>query len=127
MGAIYVINPRAGDLNPLPLFEAAYEERNMIRAADRLARSQPAVSNAVVRLRSALRDDLFVPGRRGATVTPLAEAIYSWMKDAPDRIREGLGEPRKFAPKLFGRRFSLATLNARVTDLGQAVAEWTKR
>jgi LysR family transcriptional regulator, transcriptional activator for leuABCD operon len=122
-----MINLRSVDLNLLPVFEAVYEERNMTRAADRLAMSQPAVSNAVARLRSALRDDLFVPGRRGATVTPLAEAIYPRMKDALDRIREGLGETREFVPKSSDRRFSLGTLYAPGTDLGQAVAEWIKR
>lgn len=51
-----MLNLRAIDLNLLPVFEAVYEERNMTRAAERLAMTQPAVSNAMARLRAAAGD-----------------------------------------------------------------------
>lgn len=64
-----MINLRGVDLNLLPGFEAVYEERSFTKAADRLAMSQPAVSNAVARLRSVFNDELFVRHARGFSLT----------------------------------------------------------
>lgn len=119
-----MINLRAVDLNLLPVFEAVYEERNMTRAADRLAMSQPAVSNAVARLRGALGDELFVPGRRGAAVTPMAEEVYPRVKAALDAVRHGLGETREFVAKESDRRFSIGLLYGPGLVFAKAVADW---
>jgi hypothetical protein len=61
--AVWVIciefNLRSVDLNLLPIFEAAaYEERNLSRAAQRLAMRQPAMSHAISRLRHVFKDEL---------------------------------------------------------------------
>ena len=48
-------------------------ERNVTRAGKRLGRSQPAVSNALQRLRALLGDDLLVRGPSGFMLTPRAE------------------------------------------------------
>jgi hypothetical protein len=50
-----MLNLRSVDLNLFPVFEAAYEERNLSRAAERLAMTQPAVSHALSRLRPSSR------------------------------------------------------------------------
>ncbi|MFZ2649655.1 MAG: LysR family transcriptional regulator, partial [Burkholderiaceae bacterium] len=49
------------DLNLLRVFDVVMVERNVTRAAARLAITQPAVSNALRRLRDATSDGLFVP------------------------------------------------------------------
>jgi DNA-binding transcriptional LysR family regulator len=122
-----MINLRAVDLNLLPVFEAVYEERNMTRAANRLAMSQPAVSNAVARLRGALGDELFVAGRRGAAVTPMAEEVYPRVKAALDAVRHGLSETREFVPSESDRRFSIGTLYGPGIALGKAVMDWLEQ
>jgi LysR family transcriptional activator for leuABCD operon len=122
-----MINLRSVDLNLLPIFEAVYEERNMTRAADRLAMTQPAVSNAVSRLRAALRDELFVAGRRGTAVTPLADAVYPRVKVALDGVREALGATREFTPRTSDRRFTAGLLYAPGATLGKALADWMRR
>lgn len=122
-----MINLRTVDLNLLPVFEAVYEERSMTRAADRLAMSQPAVSNAVARLRSALRDELFVAGRRGATVTPAADRIYPRVKVALDAVREGFGPTRAFTPGESDRRFTIGTLYAPGLRFAKSLATWLRR
>jgi Transcriptional regulator len=48
------------DLNLLRVLDALLIERNVSRAAERLALSQPAVSNALARLRELLDDPLLV-------------------------------------------------------------------
>jgi DNA-binding transcriptional LysR family regulator len=100
-----VINLRGIDLNLLPVFEAAYEERSLSRAADRLAMTQSAVSHAVSRLRSLFRDELFIRQARGALPTPIADMIYAKLRGAMASVRESVAETRGFDPKTSGRRF----------------------
>src|SRR5262249_156606 len=51
------------DLNLLPVFITLMEERSVTRAAERLGITQPALSNSLARLRTMLRDPLFVRER----------------------------------------------------------------
>jgi len=103
-----VLNLRSVDLNLLPVFEAAYEERNLSKAATRLAMTQPAVSHALARLRAAFRDDLFIRHSRGMTPTPVADAIYGRLGEALGLVRAAVTESRGFDPKTSERRFRLA-------------------
>ena len=61
------------DLNLLPVFTALVEERSVTRAAARLGITQPALSNALNRLRDTLRDPLFIRERYGIEPTQFAE------------------------------------------------------
>ena len=63
------------DLNLLPVFLALMEERSVTRAAERLGITQPALSNALTRLRALLQDPLFIRERYGMQPTPKAEAL----------------------------------------------------
>jgi LysR family transcriptional regulator, transcriptional activator for leuABCD operon len=100
-----MLNLRSVDLNLLPIFEAAYEERNLSRAAERLAMTQSAVSHAVTRLRSVFRDELFIPQARGMLPTPAADMVYSRLRGALTSVRESVAEMRGFDPKTSERRF----------------------
>lgn len=51
---------RMVDLNLLTVFDAVMQEQNITRAAHTLGMSQPAVSNAVARLKVMFNDELFV-------------------------------------------------------------------
>ncbi len=63
------------DLNLLPVFMALMEERNVTRAAARLGMTQPALSNALTRLRTTLQDPLFIRERYGMRPTQKAEEL----------------------------------------------------
>lgn len=60
------------DLNLLPIFVVLMEERSVTRAAQRLGITQPALSNALTRLRAVMRDPLFIRERYGIQPTALA-------------------------------------------------------
>jgi len=60
------------DLNLLPVFLTLMEERSVTRAAQRLGITQPALSNALARLRTLLQDPLFIRERYGMQPTPKA-------------------------------------------------------
>jgi DNA-binding transcriptional LysR family regulator len=105
------LNFRTLDLNLLRVFDVVMVERNVTRAADRLAMTQPAVSNALRRLREAIGDELFVPGSTGVTPTPQAVALWPAVRDAMSGLRE-LFDPQGFDPALDERRFTLAMADA---------------
>jgi DNA-binding transcriptional LysR family regulator len=68
------MNLRSLDLNLLPVLEAIHTERSLTRASERLHITQPAVSNALARLRLHFEDPLFVREGRGVQPTAMAEA-----------------------------------------------------
>ncbi|HUL95916.1 MAG TPA: LysR substrate-binding domain-containing protein [Usitatibacter sp.] len=103
-----MLNLRAVDLNLLPVFEAAYEERSLSKAAVRLSITQPAVSHALSRLRAAFRDELFIRQARGMRPTPVADAVYAKLAEALSLVRQAVSEGRGFDPKTSERRFSIA-------------------
>jgi DNA-binding transcriptional LysR family regulator len=100
-----VLNLRSIDLNLLPVFEAAYEERSLSRAARRLAMTQSAVSHALSRLRAVFRDELFVREARGVLPTPVADLIYAKVRGALGSVRQSVTEQRAFDPRTSERRF----------------------
>lgn len=61
-------------MNLLTVFDAVMRERSLTKAASRIGMSQPAVSDAVSRLRFLFKDDLFI--RTGHGVRPTAKAKH---------------------------------------------------
>ena len=68
------MNWRMLDLNLLVVFDAVARERNAHARGDKAEHDAAAISHALSRLRSALRDDLFVRTPDGMVPTPYAEA-----------------------------------------------------
>jgi LysR family transcriptional activator for leuABCD operon len=102
-----MLNLRSLDLNLLPVFEAAYEEPTLTRAADRLAMTQSAVSHALGRLREVFNDELFVRQGRGVVPTHVADSLYAKLHGALGAVRESVLESRGFDPKTSTRTFSI--------------------
>src|SRR5487761_2454671 len=97
------------DFNLLKVLDALVTERNVTRAGKRLGRSQPAVSNALQRLRHLTGDELLVRGPHGFVLTPRAEDIRAPLRDAI-ALGEGFlsGEPQ-FDPAEAAGVFRLST------------------
>src|SRR4051812_45623086 len=70
------------DLNLLRVFDAVMTEQNLTRAAGHLAMTQPAVSNAIKRLRESLGDELLIRTAYGVKPTPRAEALWPAVRSA---------------------------------------------
>ena len=84
IGAFEALKPEFPDvdLNLLRVFDAVMSEQNLTRAAGRLAMTQPAVSNAIRRLRDALNDELLVRTAHGVKPTPRAESLWPAVRRA---------------------------------------------
>jgi DNA-binding transcriptional LysR family regulator len=120
------LNLRTVDLNLLTVFEAVYQEGNLGRAARRLAMTQPAVSNALARLRAMTRDPLFVKASRGVAPTPFARRLHGPVRDALDLIRTGLAGAGEFDPARSRRDFVVATGYGLEVVAGPAFLNWAR-
>jgi LysR family transcriptional activator of mexEF-oprN operon len=94
------------DLNLLRVFDAVARERHVTRAAQRLHLSQPAVSNALTRLRAALNDELFLRRPGGVEPTELALSLAQPVAEVLDRLRETLASHAPFDPASSDRVFT---------------------
>lgn len=102
------MNINAFDLNLFPVFEALIEERSVSRAAARIGLSQPAMSNAIRRLRKATGDVLFVRTALGMQPTAKAEQLTPPIRAALAHARLAISQEKTFDPATTKRRFRIA-------------------
>ncbi len=93
------------DLNLLRVFDAVLRERGVTAAAARVGLTQPAVSNALSRLRQSLGDPLFVRTPQGMQPTPLARTLAEPVHRALALIESALADGAGFDPASSVRRF----------------------
>ncbi len=110
------MNLRSIDLNLLVVFDTIYTERNISRAAQKLALSQPAVSNALSRLRERLDDPLFIRTTHTMVPTARAKALAQPIREALLLIEGSLRAGESFDFAQSERRFVIA-----VEDYGETV------
>ncbi|KGE02640.1 LysR family transcriptional regulator [Pseudohaliea rubra] len=99
------LNLRSIDLNLLTVFDAVMQEGNLTRAAARIGMSQPAVSDAVARLRHLLRDELFLRTHRGVRATPRAREYAPQVRRILDLVTLMVSEREGFEVDATDRRF----------------------
>lgn len=81
---------RMVDLNLLTVFDAVMQEQNITRVAHTLGMSQPAVSNAVARLKVMFNDELFVRYGRGIQPTARAFQLFGSVRQALQLVQNEL-------------------------------------
>ncbi|MNF59884.1 Nodulation protein D 2 [compost metagenome] len=96
------------DLNLLRILDVLLREQNVSRAAERLALSQPTVSNALARLRELLEDPLLVRIGRRMQPTPKALALEGPIRSALQQIEQTLNVGESFDPRLSRQTFRIA-------------------
>jgi DNA-binding transcriptional LysR family regulator len=96
------------DLNLLPIFVALMEERSVTRAAERVGMTQPALSNALSRLRLMLQDQLFIRERYGIQPTPVALELAPAIAEALARLDDAVLGQQAFDPSKAERLFTIA-------------------
>ena len=109
-------NFRTLDLNLLRVFDEVMAERNLTRAARNLSLTQPAVSNALRRLRETLGDELVQRSGQGMAPTPRAVAIWPAVREALRQLQASL-IPNEFVPAEATLTFVLAMADATAASL----------
>ncbi|MBT8142172.1 MAG: LysR family transcriptional regulator [Gammaproteobacteria bacterium] len=96
------------DLNLFKVFVAIYQQRNLTRAAELLSVTQPAVSNALNRLRNSFDDKLFIRTHKGMVPTPFAESIIERVQEALQILNSSLISKETFDPSTSRRIFRIS-------------------
>lgn len=109
---IHIINFRKLDLNLLLVFDAVYTEGSTTKAAERLELSQPAVSNALNRLRQHLDDPLFIRTASGMEASPLARRIAPAIVRSLRSVEQSLIVNTDFDPLTSARNFNILIADA---------------
>src|SRR5436305_12001104 len=102
------------DLNLLRVFDAVLQQRSVTAAAPRLGLTQPAVSNALGRLRALFGDALFVRTPVGMEATPFARGVAEPVRQALALLDSALAHGPGFDPASATRAFRFY-----MSDLGQ--------
>jgi DNA-binding transcriptional LysR family regulator len=108
------VNVHEIDLNLLRVFDAVLREHGVTAAAARLRLTQPAVSNALARLRALLGDALFIRTPAGMDPTPFARQLAEPVRQALALLESALAHGPGFDPSSSTRAFRLY-----MSDLGQ--------
>jgi DNA-binding transcriptional LysR family regulator len=116
------LNFRTLDLNLLRVFNEVMTERSLTRAASKLSLTQPAVSNALRRLREVLGDDLLRRSGQGMEPTPRALALWPTVQDSLRQLQASLS-PDQFVPSRANTTFVLAMADATAAELIPGLVE----
>ena len=108
------MNVRDLDLNLLRVFDAVLRGRSVTAAAAQLGLTQPAVSNALARLRNVFGDALFLRTPRGMEPTPFARELAGPVRQALALLESALAHGPGFDPATSSRNFRFY-----MSDLGQ--------
>lgn len=102
------------DLNLLVVFSELLRLRRVSAVAQALGISQPAISNALNRLRKLLGDELFLRTAKGMVSMPFAENLAEPIGYALGAIHNTLNAKSAFEPATSTRSFTVA-----MTDIGE--------
>ncbi len=102
------------DLNLLLVFDRMLTEKRVSAVAQGLGLSQPAISNALARLRRLFGDELFLRTAHGMEPTAFALQLAEPVSYAMATLHGALNQPTAFDPATSTRGFTLA-----MTDIGE--------
>ena len=111
------------DLNLLVTFEVLMAEGGVTRAAQRLGRTQSAISHALARLRDQLGDPLLVKIGSGMEPSPFARQLIEDVRPILRSIQRIVAPPEPFDPATSNRVFRVAIADFAPTLLPRVVSE----
>jgi DNA-binding transcriptional LysR family regulator len=97
------------DLNLLTAFDALARERNVSRAAAEIGITQPAMSNALARLRVLFDDPLLVRAGRAMVLTSRAQELEDPLRQALNVIRRTISKRGTDSISALARTFLIGT------------------
>jgi DNA-binding transcriptional LysR family regulator len=98
---------RPQELKLLIIFDVIMTEKSITQAAERLSMTQPAVSNAVAKMRVLWKDELLVPDGRKIQPTTYAKDLWEKVRDSLHNINHAI-EPQVFEARSAKRTFRVA-------------------
>ena len=96
------------DLNLFIAVDVIYTEKNLTKSGQVLGITQPAVSNALARLRDLFNDELFIRTSRGMIPTPVANQLIGDIRNALSLIQNTISVSEKFDPSTAEMTFKIS-------------------
>ena len=96
------------DLNLFVIMNSIYTEGSLTKAAQVVGITQPAVSNALSRLREKFDDELFVRTGSGMVPTQKTENIIKDIQNALQLMQKSVNEPDEFDPVTSQKTFRIS-------------------
>jgi LysR family transcriptional regulator, nod-box dependent transcriptional activator len=116
------------DLNQLVVLDAILAERSVSRAAERVFLSQPAMSNALARLREYFDDDLIQQVGKVTILTPMGETLEKPVRDVLLQVQAITTTKPSFDPSTSRRKITIEAsdygINVFLAEVLQRV--WTE-
>lgn len=112
---------RALDLNLLPILRELLYHQNVSKSAISLNMTQPAVSEALGRLRYQYGDDILVRVGRSMVLTPFAESLIAPLDEILGGIEKISSPAREFKPSDIERQFVVATADNVMLELSKQI------
>ncbi|KVN50593.1 LysR family transcriptional regulator [Burkholderia stagnalis] len=106
------MNLRSIDLNLLVILDALLTEKQVTRAGLKIGLTQPAVSNALSRLRYVFKDEILARTTLGMELTPRAQALVLPVRQIMQQIEALFESDYQFNPYTSERHFTV-----RMSDL----------
>ncbi|WGS45022.1 LysR family transcriptional regulator [Burkholderia sp. JSH-S8] len=106
------MNLRSIDLNLLVILDALLTEKQVTRAGLKIGLTQPAVSNALSRLRYVFKDEILARSTLGMELTPRAQALVLPVRQIMQQIEALFESDYQFNPYTSERHFTI-----RMSDL----------
>jgi DNA-binding transcriptional LysR family regulator len=107
------------DLNLLVILQALLEEGNVTRAGARLGLPQPAMSNALARLRRHYRDELLLRTGNGYDLTPLARSLLPSVRESARLVGHAFSLGYLGQPPVGDRTFTISLSDYAMVLLGE--------
>ncbi|MHA2728091.1 LysR family transcriptional regulator [Vibrio campbellii] len=105
------------DLNLLKTFMVLMQEKNMRKASQRLFVSQPAISQALQKLRNHFDEELFVKVKTGLEPTPFAESLANDITPHLDGLAAAVNRSHQFDPAEVDNKIRIALAPITMTCL----------
>jgi DNA-binding transcriptional LysR family regulator len=106
---------RPQELNLLVIFDVIMTEKSITRTAEQLSMTQPAVSNALAKMRVLWKDELFFKDGRNIQPTTYSKNLWAQVKDSLYNLNQAI-KPGNFDSKTAKRTFRVA-VSGLVVDL----------
>lgn len=98
---------RPQELNLLMIFDAIMTEGSITRAAEQLSLTQPAVSNALARMRAAWGEELFIKDGRNIQPTAFANNLWGQIQGPLGSLEHAINQS-EFNPATAQRTFRIS-------------------
>jgi DNA-binding transcriptional LysR family regulator len=105
-------NVLRNNLNLLGVLDALLTERNVTRAAEKMHLSQPAMSNALAKLRQLFDDPLLVRVPGGLALTPRAEELIEPVHRILEEVDHAFQPQQSFDPATAQNSFNIAATDS---------------